>query len=112
MAESKRTRYATVDGVDIAYQVLSDGPVDLLLFSGLGIPIDCMDDEPAFARYLRRLASFGRLIRFDRRGTGLSDRGSATNPPTYEQWAHDGLAVLDAVGSDRAIVIAPYLSAT
>jgi class 3 adenylate cyclase len=112
MAEGTRTRYTSCDGVDIAYQVLGDGPVDLLLFSGVSIPIDCMDEEPALARYLRRLASFGRLIRFDRRGTGLSERGTAANPPTKEQWAQDGLAVLDAAGCDRAIVIAPYLSSS
>jgi class 3 adenylate cyclase/pimeloyl-ACP methyl ester carboxylesterase len=111
MADAARTRYAKCDGVDIAYQVLSDGPIDLLLYSGLSIPIDCMDQEPALARYLRRLASFGRLIRFDRRGIGLSDRGSTADPPTHERWAADGLAVLDAVGSERAVVIAPYLTA-
>ncbi|MBV9869089.1 MAG: alpha/beta hydrolase, partial [Frankiaceae bacterium] len=111
MAENRRTRYATVDGADIAYQILSDGPIDLLLYSGLNIPIDCMDDEPAMARFLRRLASFGRLVRFDRRGIGLSDRGSAANPPSTQQWAEDGLAVLDAIGSERAVVIAPYLCA-
>jgi class 3 adenylate cyclase len=111
VTENRRTRYTTVDGVDIAYQVLSDGPIDLLLYSGLNIPIDCMDDEPALARFLRRLASFGRLVRFDRRGIGLSDRGSAANPPSTQQWAEDGLAVLDAIGSERAVVIAPYLCA-
>ena len=105
-----RTRYADAGGVDVAYQVLGDGPVDLLLFTGLNIPIECMDEEPRLARFQRRLMSFGRLIRFDRRGMGLSERGSAASPPTKEQWADDGLAVLDAVGSERAFVIGPYFS--
>ena len=95
--------------MDIAYQVLGDGPIDLLLYSGATIPIDCMDEEPSMARFQRRLTSFGRLIRFDKRGMGLSDRGSATAPPTDEQWVHDAVAVMDAVGSKRAVVIAPYL---
>jgi class 3 adenylate cyclase/pimeloyl-ACP methyl ester carboxylesterase len=105
-----RTRYADADGVDIAYQVLGDESEDLLLFTGLNIPIDCMDEDPRLARFQRRLMSFGRLIRFDRRGMGLSERGSAAAPPTKEQWVQDALAVLDAVGSDRAFVIGPYFS--
>ena len=109
VASSTRTRYAKCGDVDIAYQVLGDGPLDLLLFTGWTLPIDCLDEEPAMARFQRRLASFCRLIRFDTRGTGLSDRGSASAPPTSEQWAQDGLAVLDAVGSERAAVFAPCL---
>jgi class 3 adenylate cyclase len=97
--------------VDIAYQVLGEGPLDLLLLTGAIIPIECMDEEPSFARFQRRLASFGRLIRFDQRGVGLSDRGSPSNPPTHEQWVEDAIAVLDAVGSERAAVVAPYMSA-
>ncbi|HEX4433862.1 MAG TPA: alpha/beta hydrolase, partial [Acidimicrobiales bacterium] len=108
MASRTRTQYASAGGIDIAYQVLSEGAVDLLLYPGWTIPIDCMDQEPSMARFQRRLASFGRLIRFDPRGMGLSDRGSASDPPTPEQWANDGLAVLDAVGSEQAVVLAPY----
>jgi pimeloyl-ACP methyl ester carboxylesterase len=94
--------------VEIAYQVVGDGPVDLLLYTGAGVPIDCVDDEPSMARFQRRLASFGRLLRFDTRGTGLSDRGSPSTPPTAEQWVEDGLAVLDAVDSEHAAVLAPW----
>ena len=111
MPTTPRTRYASGPAAEIAYQVLGDGPVDLLLYTGLGIPIECMDEDPGLARFQRRLTSFGRVIRFDRRGMGLSDRGSAASPPTKEQWAEDGLVVLDAVGSERAVVLAPYLSA-
>jgi class 3 adenylate cyclase/pimeloyl-ACP methyl ester carboxylesterase len=109
--EHARTRYATSRGADIAYQVLGEGPVDLLLFTGLSVPIDVMDEEPGLARYLRRLSSFGRLIRFDRQGIGLSDRGSHLDPPTPQRGAEDGLAVLDHLGSTSAVVIAPYQAA-
>ncbi len=108
VASSARTRYAQAGDVDIAYQVLGEGPIDLLLYTGAGIPIDCVDDEPSMARFQRRLSSFGRLLRFDTRGTGLSERGSPSTPPTLEQWVEDGLAVLDAVGSEQAVVLAPW----
>jgi class 3 adenylate cyclase len=108
MASGTRTQYANAGDVEIAYQGLSEGSVDLLLFPGWTIPIDCMDEDPSMARFQRRLASFGRLIRFDPRGMGLSDRGSPLDPPTLEEWAQDALAVLDAVGSEQTVVIAPY----
>ncbi|HET6965157.1 MAG TPA: adenylate/guanylate cyclase domain-containing protein [Acidimicrobiales bacterium] len=109
MATSPRTRYAKCGDADIAYQVLGEGPVDLLLLTGALIPIDCMDDEPSMARFQRRLSSFGRLIRFDGPGIGLSDRGSPSAPPTLEERARAAVAVLDAVGSVRAAVLAMWL---
>ena len=109
MVSTTRTKYATSDGIDIAYQVLGDGPTDLLLLTGAIIPIDCMDEEPSMARFQRRLASFCRLLRFDKRGMGMSDRGSPSAPPTLEHWAHDAVAVLDAVGCERAAVFTSYL---
>ncbi len=109
VASITRTRYAKSGDVDIAYQVLGEGPIDLLLYTGGTIPIDCVDEEPSMARFQRRLASFGRLLRFDRRGVGLSDRGSTSVPPTTEQWMQDGIAVLDAVDSERAAVFAPLV---
>ena len=111
MASSTKTRYAKSGDVDIAYQVMGDGPIDLLLYTAATIPIDCMDEEPSLARFQRRIASFARLIRFDRRGMGLSDRGSSSTPPTLDQEAHDTIAVMDAVGSERVVVLAPQLSA-
>ena len=111
VAGTDRTRYTQTGEVDIAYQVLGDGPVDLLLFTGAIIPIECMDEEPSMARFVRRLATFGRLIRFDQRGVGLSDRGSPSAAPTGRHWVEDAVAVLDAAGSQRAAVLAPYLSA-
>jgi class 3 adenylate cyclase len=108
---SPRTRYARCGDVEIAYQVLGEGPIDLLLFTGLIIPIECMDEEPSMARFQRRLATFGRLIRFDPRGIGLSDRRSPSAAPTGEHWVQDALAVLDAAESERAVVLAPFLAA-
>jgi class 3 adenylate cyclase len=92
------------DGAFVAYEVIGDGPRDLVLIMEGFVPIDMMDAEPHMARAMRRLASLGRLIRFDRRGTGLSDPISPHDPPTLEQWVEDTLAVMDAVGSQQAVV--------
>jgi class 3 adenylate cyclase len=106
--EASPIRFAkTGDGTHIAYQVLGEGPLDVLAFSMALVPIDMVDDEPSLARFQRRLASFGRLIRFDTRGVGLSDPVSPSSPPTLEQWVDDALAVLDAAGSKRAAVFSP-----
>ncbi|MDQ1532409.1 MAG: hypothetical protein QOF28_170 [Actinomycetota bacterium] len=99
-------RYADSRGAFVAYQVLGEGERDLLVVMEGFIPIDTMDDEPRLARAMRRLASFARVIRFDRRGIGLSDPVSPLEPPTLEQWVDDGVSVLDAVGSKQAIVLA------
>ena len=103
---SAAIRYANSDGVFVAYQAFGEGERDVLVVMEGFIPIDTMDDEPRLARGMRRLASFSRLIRFDRRGIGLSDPVSPHAPPTLEQWVDDALAVLDAVGSTNAIVLA------
>ena len=68
------TRYARSGDVNIAYQVVGDGPLDLVFVMGWVSHLDYFWAEPSFARFLRRLASFSRLILFDKRGTGLSDR--------------------------------------
>jgi class 3 adenylate cyclase len=95
-------KYAKSGNAHIAYQVLGDGPIDLLAFSnGTTISID-RDDEPHLRRFDRRLASFSRLIRFDPGGLGLSDPLGAGVAPTIELWMQDALAVLDAVGSTSA----------
>jgi DNA-binding SARP family transcriptional activator/class 3 adenylate cyclase len=101
------TRYARDGDVYIAYHVIGVDSPDLLAFSSAMLPIDCMDEEPALARFHRRLASFHRLIRFDHRGIGLSDSVSPSDPPTLEQWMNDALAVMDAAGSLRAALFAP-----
>jgi predicted ATPase/pimeloyl-ACP methyl ester carboxylesterase/DNA-binding CsgD family transcriptional regulator len=97
------TRYARSGGVNIAYQVLGQGPIDLVFVMGWVTHLDYFWQEPRFARFLRRLASFSRLIVFDKRGTGLSDRGVGL--PTLEQRMDDVRAVMDAVGSERAALL-------
>ncbi|MCH9767848.1 MAG: adenylate/guanylate cyclase domain-containing protein [Actinomycetia bacterium] len=103
--QAPRTRFASCGDTDIAYQVVGDGPTDLLVFSGPPIPVDSVDDDPSMFRFHRRLASFSRLIRFDQRGEGSSSPAplDAVGP---EQWAQDALSVLDAVGSEQATVFA------
>jgi class 3 adenylate cyclase len=99
-------QYATSGDAYVAYQVLGDGPRDLLVVMEGFIPVDTMDDEPRLARCMTRLCSFARLVRFDRRGIGLSDPVAPTDPPTLEQWVGDAMAVLDAAGSSQAVVLA------
>jgi class 3 adenylate cyclase len=97
----------TSDGVHVAYQILGSGPIDLVCVGfGNMVSIDLRDEEPHFARFERRLASFSRYVRFDPRGIGLSDPiGSDTNGGV-EQGVDDLVAVLDAVGSERAALFA------
>ncbi|HTU78923.1 MAG TPA: adenylate/guanylate cyclase domain-containing protein [Solirubrobacteraceae bacterium] len=93
-------RYARSDEASIAYQVVGDGPLDLLFLPGWISQIEQLWELPALRRFLERLARFGRLILFDRRGTGLSDR--LVGMHSLEQEVRDALAVLDAAGSERA----------
>ena len=100
------TRYAkTADGVNIAYQVTGDGPVDIVFVMGWTSHIELMWAEPSLALFLGRLATFSRLILFDKRGMGLSDRVSPERLPSLEVRMDDARAVMDAVGSERAVVI-------
>ena len=99
------TRYAKSGGVNIAYQVVGHGPLDLVFVMGWVSNLDYFWEEPSFARFLNRLASFTRLILFDKRGTGLSDRVPETELPTLEQRMDDVRAVMDAVGSPRAALM-------
>ena len=99
------TRYAkTADGVHVAYQVVGDGPVDMVFVMGWVTNIEVMWEEPEFARFLDRLASFSRLILFDKRGMGLSDRVPEDRLPDLETRMSDVRAVMDAAGSERAVV--------
>jgi len=95
-----RIHYTGSGHVSIAYQVLGEGPVDLIMVPGLVSHLETMREHPTSRRFLERLASFSRLILFDRRGMGLSDRPA--EPPTLEQSMADVLAVMDAAGSERA----------
>ena len=100
------TRYVSTRQGDIAYQVLGDGPIDLLLCSGTGSHLDMYWELPAAARFFRGLASFSRLIMFDPRGIGLSDPAPYSALSTWEDWTEDIRTVLDAVGSQRAAIFA------
>ena len=82
-------QYANSSGAYVAYQVIGEGSRDLLVVMEGFISVDMMDDEPRLARCMARLGSFARLIRFDRRGIGLSDPVSPSTPPTLEQWVED-----------------------
>jgi class 3 adenylate cyclase len=103
--EHPQTRYVEVGGGEVAYQLVGQGPLDLVYVPGLG-NIDVIWDDPVFAAFLERLASFSRLILFDRRGTGASDAVPNTAMSTWEEWADDMRAVLDAAGSERTVVLA------
>jgi class 3 adenylate cyclase len=96
-------RYARApDGVRIAYQVVGDGPVDIAWIFGFVGHLDLIWEQPRLASFLEKLASFGRLILHDRRGAGLSDRVSFGDLGTR---VSDLIAVLDDVGSEKAVVI-------
>jgi pimeloyl-ACP methyl ester carboxylesterase len=99
------TRYVQNGDVNIAYQVAGSGPVDIVFVMGWVSHLEYFWTEPRFARFLLRLASFSRLILFDKRGTGLSDRVPIDKLPTLEQRMEDVHAVMDAVGSERAVLI-------
>jgi class 3 adenylate cyclase len=95
-----------VGDADVAYQVMGDGPTDLLFFIGLGSHIEMAWDDPDAADLLKRLSTLGRLIFLDRRGTGASDGVPRNAIPTWEEWTEDIEAVLDAVGSRRTSILA------
>lgn len=99
------TGYAYNGDLAVAYQVLNDGPIDVLVFSGAVFPMDCLDEEPLWEVYYRRLSAFARVIRFDRRGIGFSDSQPLGASLTLEDWVRDTLAVLDAVSSERAALV-------
>jgi pimeloyl-ACP methyl ester carboxylesterase len=99
---ASETRYATNGTVNIAYQVVGDGPRDLVFVPGFVSNVEVAWEEPHFAKFLERLASFSRLIIFDKRGTGLSDR--VADMPSLEVRMDDVRTVMAAVGSERAAV--------
>jgi class 3 adenylate cyclase len=99
------TRYAKSGDVHLAYQVIGEGALDLVYVPGFASNIEEAWDEPHYRRFLERLASFSRLILFDKRGTGLSDPVPIADLPTLEQRMDDLRAVMDAAGSDRAAVL-------
>ena len=98
-------RYARSGEIHIAYQVVGDGPRDLVLVPLFVSNLELYWEEPLVARFLERLASFSRLILFDKRGTGLSDRVPPGDLSTLEQRMDDVRAVMDAAGSERAAIM-------
>ena len=99
------TRYARLGDLHLAYQVLGEGPPDILLLDQWFGHVDAQWDVPPLAELRERLASFGRLIMFDKRGTGLSDPIPTSSLPTLEEFMADIPAVLDTVGSERPAMI-------
>ena len=99
------TKYAKSGDVNIAYQVFGEGAVDLVCVLGFVSHLEWAWEDPGLAQFYRRLASFARVITFDKRGTGISDRVADTALPTLEQRMDDVRAVMDAVGSERAALI-------
>jgi class 3 adenylate cyclase len=99
-------RYAWNGDVSLAYQVVGDGPIDLLVYFGYMSNLDVQWESPYLSRFLRRLADGARVIVTDRRGWGCSDRFSPAEVPSLETLAADLPVVLDAAGSERAVVLA------
>jgi class 3 adenylate cyclase len=103
-SSSPPTQYAQSGGVNIAYQVVGDGPLDLVYVPGWVSHVELAWELPDLAAGFERLASFSRLILFDKRGTGMSDPVAPDQLPTLEERMDDVRAVMDAVGSERAVV--------
>jgi pimeloyl-ACP methyl ester carboxylesterase len=103
IAVQPKTHYARSGDVNIAYQTVGDGPIDLVFVMGWVSHLECSWTEPTFARFLLRLSEFARVILFDKRGTGLSDRVGAL--PTLEQRMDDVRAVMTAAGSHEAVLL-------
>jgi len=99
-----KTQYTRSGDLHIAYQVVGQGPLDLVYVPGWVSHVELAWEEPTLASFLRRLASFSRLILFDKRGTGLSDRVPNDKLPTLEERIDDLRAVMDAVDSERAAI--------
>jgi len=96
------TRYAESGDVNIAYQVIGDGPIDIILVPGVSSHVEFMHEIPGYTAFLRRLSSFARVVTFDKRGQGLSDR--MTGAPSLEQRMDDVRAIMDMIGSHRAVL--------
>lgn len=106
--EMPETRYARSGDVHIAYQVVGDGPVDLVLVEQWFGHVEAQWDLPPLAQLLERLSAFSRLIVFDKRGVGLSDPVPTADLPVAEEWMDDLRAVLDDAGSDQAVVVSVH----
>ena len=101
--ELPMTRYAVSGDVNIAYQTMGSGPIDIIMVPGLVSHVEFMHEIAGYTAFLRRLATFARVVTFDKRGQGLSDRISGA--PSLEQRMDDVRAVMDAIGSQRAVIV-------
>ena len=99
------TKYTRSGDLNIAYQVVGEGDIDLVFVQGWTSHLEYQWEDPAIAEFLNRLASFSRLILFDKRGTGMSDRVDDSKLPTLEERMDDVRAVMDAVGSEKAVLM-------
>lgn len=99
------TRYAKAGDVSIAFQTIGSGPVDILVVPGLASHVELIWEQPGWRRFVAALTSVGRVIVYDKRGTGLSDPIDLNRPMTLDQRMADALAVLDAAGSERAVLL-------
>src|SRR2546423_12228370 len=97
------TRYAMSGDVSIAYQTMGDGPIDLIIVPGMVSHVEFMHEGPGYTASLRRLSSFARVVTFDKRGQGLSDRMSGA--PSLEQRMDDVRAIMDDIGSKRGALL-------
>ena len=97
------TRYALSGDINIAYQTLGEGALDIVMVPGVVSHVECLHDLPGYTAFLRRLSAFARVITFDKRGQGLSDR--IDGAPSLEQRMDDVRAVMEAAGSRRAVVM-------
>ncbi|HEY6318863.1 MAG TPA: adenylate/guanylate cyclase domain-containing protein [Acidimicrobiia bacterium] len=106
MDETPDTQYAKSGDLHVAYQVIGDGPIDVITSPGWISHMECQWEQPLLARFLRRPAGYARALMFDKRGTGLSDRTAGV--PTLEECMDDIRAVLDAERSERAALIGHF----
>ena len=102
------TRYARSEGGHVAYQVVGDGPLDLVFIPSWASNVEVMWEEPSIARFFPRLSTFSRVLCFDKRGTGVSDPVPLAALPTLEQWMDDVRTVMEAAGSKRAALLGTH----
>jgi pimeloyl-ACP methyl ester carboxylesterase len=99
-------RFVDVNGARVGYETHGTGDLDIVYSSGLASHLDMMMEQPRYRRLVEELTRFGRVIRFDRRGSGISDPAPEDRPDSWELWVDDLTAVLDAAGSQHAAIFA------
>src|ERR1044072_3465080 len=98
-------RFTTVGAARVGYQVHGSGDLDIVYAPGLASHLDLTLEQPRYRRYIDALSRYGRVVRFDRRGAGISDPLPADAGENWEVWADDLAAVIDHVGSDRVAIV-------